>query len=145
MPDEGFLAATRASYDVMAVEYAEKVDSDLDVKPLDRAPLAAFAELTQASGNGPVADLGCGPGQVTAALHRLGLNAFGIDPSPGMIVVARRTYPDLSFEVGSMPALDPPQASLGGCSLTTRSSTSHGNDERRCSSSFTGCWHRVGS
>ncbi|MET8637666.1 class I SAM-dependent methyltransferase [Streptomyces sp. NPDC004680] len=114
MPDERFLAATRASYDVMAVEYAEKVGSDLDAKPLDRALLAAFAELAQAGGNGAVADVGCGPGQVTAVLHRLGLNAFGIDLSPEMIAVARRTYPDLRFEVGSMLALDLPQASIGG-------------------------------
>ena len=81
MPDERFLAATRASYDVMASEYAQKVGSDLDAKPLDRALLAAFAELAQAGGNGPVADVGCGPGQVTAVLRRLGLNAFGIDLS----------------------------------------------------------------
>ncbi|MFD9288636.1 hypothetical protein ACFWBV_10075 [Streptomyces sp. NPDC060030] len=47
-PDEHFLAATRAAYDVMAVEYAEKVDSDLDAEPLDRALPAVFAELTQA-------------------------------------------------------------------------------------------------
>lgn len=114
MPDERFLAATRASYDVMAVEYAEKVGSDLDAKPLDRALLAAFAELTKAGGNGLVADVGCGPGQVTAALHRLGLDAFGIDLSPEMIAVARRTHPHLRFEVGSMLALDLPQASLGG-------------------------------
>ena len=39
---------------------------------------------------------------------------FGIDLSPGMIEVARRTYPGLRFEVGSMLALDLPDASLGG-------------------------------
>ncbi|MBL1120521.1 methyltransferase domain-containing protein [Streptomyces sp. 110] len=114
MPDEPFLAATKASYDVMAAEYADMVSSDLDAKPLDRALLAAFTELVKAGGNGPVADVGCGPGQATAVLRRLGVDAFGIDLSPGMIDLARRTYPDLRFEVGSMLALGLPEGSMGG-------------------------------
>jgi len=114
MPDASFLAATRDSYDATVDEYAEMVSSDLDNKPLDRALLAAFAELVSAGGTGPVADVGCGPGRVTILLHRLGLDAFGIDLSPGMIDLARRTHPHLRFEVGSMLALDLPDASLGG-------------------------------
>ncbi|MEU1907363.1 class I SAM-dependent methyltransferase [Streptomyces hygroscopicus] len=114
MPDEPFLAATRASYDVMAAEYADMVSSHLDTKPLDRALLAAFTELVKASGNGLVADVGCGSGWATVALRRLGLDAFGIDLSPGMIDLARRTYPDLRFEVGSVLALGLPDASIGG-------------------------------
>jgi ubiquinone/menaquinone biosynthesis C-methylase UbiE len=51
---------------------------------------------------------------VTVVLNRLGLDAFGIDLSPGMIALARRTYPELRFDVGSMLALDLPGASLGG-------------------------------
>jgi ubiquinone/menaquinone biosynthesis C-methylase UbiE len=114
MSDAPFLAATRDSYDVMAVEYADMVSSGLDGKPLDRALFAALAELVRDNGNDPVADVGCGPGRVTMVLHRLGLDAFGIDLSPGMVALARRTYPHLRFEVGSMLALDLPDASLGG-------------------------------
>lgn len=55
------------------------MEAELAAEPLDRALLAAFAELTKAGGNGPVADVGCGPGQATAAPHRSGLDAFGID------------------------------------------------------------------
>ena len=55
--------------------------SELSAKPLDRALLAVFAELVQATGIGPVADPGCGPGRVTAHLHSLGLTAFGVDLS----------------------------------------------------------------
>ncbi|MFF5725820.1 hypothetical protein [[Kitasatospora] papulosa] len=62
MTDDHVLAATRASCDVMAVEYAEKVDSDLHAKPLDRALPAVFAELTQSGGDGPVVDSGTGDG-----------------------------------------------------------------------------------
>jgi hypothetical protein len=75
MSDAPFLAATQDAYDVMAADYADMVRSGLDGKPLDRALLAAFAELTRATGNGPVADIGCGPGQLTIVLRRLGLDA----------------------------------------------------------------------
>ncbi|MGI5213183.1 methyltransferase domain-containing protein [Plantactinospora sp. CA-290183] len=114
MSDEPFLAATRDSYDAMVVEYADMFGASLADMPLDRALLAAFAELVRANGNGPVADVGCGPGRVTTVLRELGLDAFGIDLSPGMIELARRTYPGLRFEVGSMLALELPDAALGG-------------------------------
>lgn len=60
---------------------------------MDRAVLAGFAELVQAAGAGPVADLGCGPGRVTAHLDALGLPAFGVDLSPEMVALARRHLP----------------------------------------------------
>jgi ubiquinone/menaquinone biosynthesis C-methylase UbiE len=114
MTDAAFLAATRDSYDALAAEHAEVVASDLNDRPVDRALFAAFAELVRANGNDLVADVGCGPGRVTILLSRLGLDAFGIDLSPGMLALARRTYPQLRFEEGSMLALDLPDTSLGG-------------------------------
>lgn len=114
MSDAQFLADTRDSYDATVNEYVDMFGSDLDGRPLDRGLLATFAELVRAGGNGPVADVGCGPGRVTIVLQKLGLDVFGIDLSPGMVDYARRTYPDLRFEVGSMLALDLPDASLGG-------------------------------
>jgi len=111
----GYLEATRGMYDTVAVSYERILRDELDGKPLDRAVLAAFAELVTASGAGPVADLGCGPGRVTAHLARLGVeDVFGIDLSPGMIAVARSTHPGLRFEEGSMTALDLPDGSLRG-------------------------------
>src|SRR5579862_724639 len=74
-----FLRDTRASYDAVAVRYAEWLRDELAAKPFDRAILAAFAELVLAAGPGPVADIGCGAGRVTAHLKGLGLTAFGID------------------------------------------------------------------
>jgi len=114
MPQAPFLAATRASYDAVAAEYAELVGGDLDARPLDRALLTAFAELVRAGGNRTVADLGCGPGHVTVVLDGLGLDAFGIDLSPAMIDVARRDHPGLRFEVGSMTGLDLADDSVTG-------------------------------
>jgi SAM-dependent methyltransferase len=42
------------------------------------------------------------------------LTAFGIDLSPEMVAVARRTHPDLRFDEGSMTALDLEDGALGG-------------------------------
>lgn len=108
LPDIG------AAYDAVASLYAELFSDMLDALPLERAMLAAFAELVQAHSGGPVADIGCGPGQVTAQLRALGSNAFGVDLSPAMVALARQAYPDLRFEEGSMTALDLPDGMLGG-------------------------------
>ncbi len=110
MTEPGYLRDTRASYDTVAVDYADLVRDLLAGKSLDRAVLAAFAEQV----DGPVGDIGCGPGRVTGHLHGLGVDAFGVDLSPGMVDVARRTYPDLRFDVGSMLALDLPDGGLAG-------------------------------
>ena len=108
------LAATTAAYDAVAARYADLFRAELDDLPLDRAVLAAFADLVQAAGGGPVAELGCGPGRITARLRDLGLDAFGIDVSPAMIDTARGEYPGVRFEVGSMDALDLADGELAG-------------------------------
>ncbi len=64
--------------------------------------------------DGQVADLGCGPGRITAHLRDLGLDAFGVDLSPRMVEVARRRHPGLRFETGSMTGLDLPDGALAG-------------------------------
>ncbi|MFB7326252.1 class I SAM-dependent DNA methyltransferase [Streptomyces sp. NPDC056190] len=108
------LGTTAEAYDAIAVRYADLVRDELDALPLDRAVLAAFAELARTTGPGPVAELGCGPGRVTAHLRNLGLEVFGVDLSPVMIDIARETHPDLRFEVGSMDALDLADGTLRG-------------------------------
>ncbi|WP_030762128.1 class I SAM-dependent methyltransferase [Streptomyces sp. NRRL F-2664] len=116
MTASSYLNSVRASYDAVAVASARQLGTELAGKPLDRAMLAAFAECVRGAegGGGAVADLGCGPGRVTAHLGGLGVRAFGVDLSPAMVAVARRTYPGLRFEVGSMAALDVADAVLGG-------------------------------
>ncbi|MFH8404432.1 class I SAM-dependent methyltransferase [Streptomyces sp. NPDC018019] len=106
--------ATRTAYDAIARTYAELFHDQLRDRPLERALLGVFAELVRANGDGAVADLGCGPGDITAHLHGLGLNAFGVDASPVMIELAREANPRLRFEVGSMAALDIGDGALGG-------------------------------
>jgi SAM-dependent methyltransferase len=114
MTEPTYLRTTRAAYDTVAVDYAELIGTEFVAKPLDRALLAAFAELVRADDVGPVADLGCGPGRVTAHLHDLGLTAFGVDLSSAMVAVARRAHPSLRFDEGSMTALDLADGVLGG-------------------------------
>lgn len=108
------LRATRDAYDAIAPTYAQLFHDPLHERPLERGLLSAFAELVRANGDDGVADLGCGPGHITAHLHGLGLNAFGVDASPVMVELAREAHPGLRFEVGSMVALDIEDGALGG-------------------------------
>lgn len=61
-----------------------------------------------------MADVGCGPGYVTRHLQDLGVDAFGIDLSAEMIAIARRQYPDLRFDVGTMTDLELADHSVAG-------------------------------
>ncbi|MGC9669320.1 class I SAM-dependent DNA methyltransferase [Planosporangium sp. 12N6] len=112
MNAEGWLADTRTSYDTVADSYSDFARGALAGETYLRAALALFADLVHAVGGGPVADMGCGPGHVTAHLHKLGVDVFGIDLSPAMIEIARREHPDLQFDVGSMTNLQLADASV---------------------------------
>ncbi|WP_306332951.1 class I SAM-dependent methyltransferase [Streptomyces sp. KL118A] len=109
-----YLTDTADAYDAIATVYAGMARDDLHGPSLDRSMITAFADHVRAAGPGTVAELGCGPGPVTALLRDLGLDAFGVDLSPAMIDLAREAHPDIRFEVGSMDALDLPDAALSG-------------------------------
>lgn len=112
MTEPPYLRTTREAYDTVAAEYAEHFRGALDRMPQDRAILGAFAELVRA--DGPVLDVGCGPGQALAHLRTRGVKVFGVDLSPGMVDVARWANPGVRIDVGSMTALDRPDGALGG-------------------------------
>ncbi|MFJ9083841.1 class I SAM-dependent methyltransferase [Streptomyces sp. NPDC102384] len=114
MAELSYLTAVRASYDAVAADYVERVPPPAAMDPLSRAMLAGFAELVRTATLGPVADLGCGPGRMTAHLAGLGVPAFGVDLSPKMVELARRAYPQLRFTEGSMTALETKDGGLGG-------------------------------
>ncbi|WIY05766.1 hypothetical protein QRX60_18695 [Amycolatopsis mongoliensis] len=58
-----FLTTTRHTYSIVAESYG-RLASPIAEDVQDRALLTAFADLVR--GDGPVADLGCGTGRVTA-------------------------------------------------------------------------------
>jgi hypothetical protein len=49
MTEPLYLQATRMAYDTVAVDYAELLRTALAAEPLNRAMLAAFAELVRTS------------------------------------------------------------------------------------------------
>jgi SAM-dependent methyltransferase len=85
MTDLDFLEPTRSSYDAVAPGYSTLFADELACEPVKRSMLTLFAELA----SGRTADVGCGPGHVTAFLSGQGLEVFGVDLSPGMVEQAR--------------------------------------------------------
>ncbi|MFH8572367.1 class I SAM-dependent DNA methyltransferase [Streptomyces sp. NPDC017993] len=114
MTEPDFLRTTRTFYDAVAVDYDEHFRDVLTAHPLHMMALRGFAELVRAGGDGPVADVGCGPGRVTAYLDSLGLSVSGVDLSPQMVALARRAHPGLRFDVAAMTDLDLPDGALAG-------------------------------
>jgi SAM-dependent methyltransferase len=76
----------RAAYDEVAEDYAEAFADDLDRLPVDRSVLETC--LTRLEREGPVLDLGCGPGQVASYLADRGRDAIGLDSSIRMAGIA---------------------------------------------------------
>ncbi|GAA2237758.1 class I SAM-dependent methyltransferase [Streptomyces indiaensis] len=107
-----FVTETRTFYDTVAEEYAVHFGDLRPGTPLDRGVLYGFTELVGEGGE--VADLGCGPGRVTAYLASRGLSVFGLDLSESMLAIARREHPGLRFVRGSMLEPDLPDGSLDG-------------------------------
>lgn len=126
MPESDWKTDTRTSYDTVAESYADIV-RDLSGHTVMLHVFALFADLVGRAGGGPVLDVGCGPGQITAHLRGLGLDISGVDLSPGMIAIAEREYPDIRFDVGSMTDLGGADASVAG--LVAWYSTIHVPDE----------------
>lgn len=105
---------TRAAYDGVVELYASLFADRLESQPFARAMIGTFAELVRATGNLRTADVGCGPGHLTAMLHELGLDAFGLDLSPGMVDHARQAHPTLLFQEARMESLPVRDSALGG-------------------------------
>jgi uncharacterized protein len=103
-------ARVLAAYDAVAATYADTLFNELTGLPfegwlLDR--VAAHAD------GGPVVEVGCGPGHVTAYLAEAGADATGIDVSPAMVEQARRLFPEGSYEVGDLRRLMRPTTAPG--------------------------------
>ena len=110
------LDGVRDSYDRVADNYVNLIAStgmgDIRTQPWLKAAIDAFAGSVRDLG--PVLDVGCGPGTVTAYVHECGVEVSGVDLSPRMIEHAERLHPECSFAVGSATELDLEPRSLGG-------------------------------
>ena len=112
--DPAHLAQTRYAYDAVARSFADLLPG-LDAETvLDIAVLNDFAHRCRTADLGPVADVGCGAGRVSAHLAAAGLDVIGYDLSPGMVQTARQDQPGLRFEVASLHALPVADSTLGG-------------------------------
>ena len=100
----------RASYDAVATAYADSLLTELAGLPFETWLLDRVA--THAAG-GPVVEVGCGPGHVTAYLADAGADATGVDLAPGMVAEARRRFPEGAFEVGDLRKLMRPATASG--------------------------------
>jgi SAM-dependent methyltransferase len=97
-----------SSYDAVAGEYEATFLDELDGKPQDQAMLRDFIETT----TDPIADLGCGPGQVGRFVRSHGRTVVGVDISAEMARLAsRRLDGALVSDIRQLPFVG---ASLGG-------------------------------
>ncbi len=99
----------RSSYDRVAAAYEERFLDELAEKPRDRELLDAFA----ASVDGPVVDIGCGPGHIGGYVRCQGRWVVGADISPAMAKrAAVRLDGGLVADMRSLPLADSSVAGL---------------------------------
>lgn len=103
----------RATYDTVATSYADQLVDELEDQPFERWLLDRVAAHADGADGGPVVEVGCGPGHVTAYLAAAGADASGIDLSPTMVAEARARFPDGSYDVGDLRRLMRPATSGG--------------------------------
>ncbi|WP_432523222.1 class I SAM-dependent methyltransferase [Kineococcus sp. SYSU DK006] len=113
MSEPAHLAQTQHAYDTVARSFAALLPGLEAETALDVAVLGDFARRCRTADLGPVADVGCGAGRVSAHLAAAGLDVTGYDLSPGMVRVAREDHPGLRFEVAALHALPVADAALG--------------------------------
>jgi SAM-dependent methyltransferase len=75
-----------SSYDAVAGDYEATFLDELDGKPQDQVILRDFIEAT----TDPIADLGCGPGQIGRFVRSQGRMVVGVDISAEMARLASR-------------------------------------------------------
>jgi ubiquinone/menaquinone biosynthesis C-methylase UbiE len=104
------LARVRDAYAARAAEYTEVLGAIERAAEQDRVDVLAWAR----SVDGPILDVGCGPGQWTDFLREEGCDIEGIDPVHAFIEAARQRYPLSRYRVGSAEHLEVLDESLGG-------------------------------
>ena len=98
------------AYAARAAEYTAVLGAVDAMHELDRYRIERWSERI----SGRVIDAGCGPGHWTDFLHQRGLDVEGVDLVPEFIESARTRFPQVSFRVSSLRALDVADGSLNG-------------------------------
>jgi len=103
-------AEVGSAYGARAAEYIDLFGTVDAAHEADRALI-----LEWASGlDGPVLDVGCGPGHWTDFLVRNGVAAEGIEMVPEFLEHARARFPGAQFRAGTLTDLDMLDASAAG-------------------------------
>ena len=102
----------RDAYSSRSAEYIELFDADGGAGQEEWPAVLLRRHLTGL--DGPVLDLGCGPGRWTAHLHASGADVTGVDMVPEFVEHARAAHPGPGFRLGSMTELELPAHSVAG-------------------------------
>lgn len=100
----------RSSYSAVAADYAAALTDELSGLAFERWLLD---EVAAGAEGGPVVEVGCGPGHVTAYLAAAGAQASGIDLTPAMVEQSRERFPEGDYEVGDLRQLMRPRTADG--------------------------------
>ena len=101
-------AEVLATFAKVAPAYADAFD-DIASLPFEAWLLSQVA----LQADGPVIEVGCGPGHVTAYLVAQGADAQGLDLSPDMLAEARARHPEVRFTQGDQRHLMRPDGAAG--------------------------------
>jgi tRNA (uracil-5-)-methyltransferase TRM9 len=96
MLKKDFISQNRDIYNTIAPYFS-------DTRTFVWDDLKRFREYLTAGGT--VLDIGCGNGRVYQLCENLQVEYIGIDQSEGLISIARKKYPNVRFDVGSMTEL----------------------------------------
>jgi SAM-dependent methyltransferase len=95
-----------APYDAMAPHYEAFVGDAETMRYLDWLGSLIALAVDRGVPLGRALDVGCGTGRSLLALQKAGFEAAGIDPSRGMMDIAReRLADDVALQVGGLPDL----------------------------------------
>jgi ubiquinone/menaquinone biosynthesis C-methylase UbiE len=99
-------------YDSVAKEYAEEFAGEHERKPKDQEVLRRFSQMI--GDRRPVWDFGCGCGETSRYLRKLGMEISGLDLSEKMLREARAKHPRINFRRGNILDLKFKDNSIAG-------------------------------
>lgn len=91
-------------YDTIAKEWADAFRGEHEKKPLDQEILQRFSQ--KIGTRGPIWDFGCGTGNTTNHLKKLGVEIAGMDLSEKIVEQAKIIHPGIHFQKGNILDLD---------------------------------------